>query len=85
MCCPALRTCHCMFSARRCQGKYLNMINGCYPPSLVMPDPCIEPLHYWLPRVLGPVPPLSVAQRRDLCDSLVLRQDDAWLQLIQIS
>jgi hypothetical protein len=61
------------------------MINGCYPPSLVMPDPCIEPLHYWLPRVLGPVAPLSLQQRRDFCDSLVLRQDDCWLQLIQMS
>lgn len=69
----------------RCQDKYLAMINGCYPPSSVMPDPCVEPLHYWLPRVLGPVPPLSAQQRRDFCDSLVLRQDDAWLHLIKTS
>lgn len=71
--------------SRRCQGKYMSMITGCYPPSLGLRDPSIEPLHYWLPRVLGPVPPLTPQQRRDFCDSLVLRQDDAWLQLIQIS
>lgn len=71
--------------ACRCQTKYLNMVSGCYPPSLARPDPCVEPLHYWLPRVLGPVPPLTPQQRRDFCDTLVLRQDDCWLQLIQNS
>jgi hypothetical protein len=45
----------------------------------------VEPLHYWLPRLLAPVPRLSEQQRREFCDMLVLRQDDAWLQLIQMS
>lgn len=61
------------------------MVHGCAPPGNVMPDPSIEPLHYWLPRLIGPVPPLSAQQRRDFCDALVLRQDDAWLQLIKVS
>jgi hypothetical protein len=51
----------------------------------VQPDSAIEPLHYWLPRLIGPVPLLSAPQRRDFCDTLVLRQDDAWLQLINMS
>jgi hypothetical protein len=61
------------------------MVHGCAPPSSAARDPAIEPLHYWLPRLIGPVPPLNAQQRRDFCDTLVLRQDDAWLQLINMS
>jgi hypothetical protein len=69
----------------RCQGKYMAMVTGSLPPSSSVPDPNVEPLHYWLPRLLAPVPRLSEQQRREFCDMLVLRQDDAWLQLIQMS
>ncbi|KAF6264829.1 hypothetical protein COO60DRAFT_1624161 [Scenedesmus sp. NREL 46B-D3] len=69
----------------RCQGKYMAMVTGSHPPSSGVPDPAVEPLHYWLPRLLAPVPRLSPEQRREFCDMLVLRQDDAWLQLINMS
>ncbi|KAF8065763.1 hypothetical protein HT031_002823 [Scenedesmus sp. PABB004] len=76
----------------RCQGKYDAMVGGCRPPSSAgaadagaAPDDAHEPLHFWLPRLLPPLPRLSAAQRRDFCDMLVLRQDDAWLQLINMS
>lgn len=69
----------------RCQGKYMAMVTGSCPPSSSVPDPNVEPLHYWLPRLLAPLPRLSEQQRREFCDMLVLRQDDAWLQLISMS
>eukprot|EP00879_Flechtneria_rotunda_P009227 GHRR01009660.1.p1 GENE.GHRR01009660.1~~GHRR01009660.1.p1 ORF type:complete len:188 (+),score=59.06 GHRR01009660.1:595-1158(+) len=69
----------------RCQDKYMAMVTGCYPPSSAVKSGAIEPLHYWLPRLLAPVPRLTPEQRRDFCDTLVLCQDDAWLQLINMS
>lgn len=69
----------------RCQGKYVAMVTGCAPPTSSIVDPAVEPLHYWLPRLLAPVPRLREEQRREFCDMLVLRQDDAWLQLISMS
>lgn len=69
----------------RCQGKYTAMVTGSYPPNTGAVDPAVEPLHYWLPRLLAPVARLPEPQRRDFCDMLVLRQDDAWLHLIQNS
>jgi hypothetical protein len=62
------------------------MVSGAYPPSLGAVDPAVEPLCYWLPRLLGAVPRvLAPEARRAFCDRLVLRQDDAWRALIASS
>jgi hypothetical protein len=61
------------------------MVTGCYPPNSAVTNGNIEPLHFWLPRLLPPAPRLTADQRREFCDMLVLRQDDAWLQLIMMS
>jgi hypothetical protein len=61
------------------------MTSGAYPPNVGPVDTAVEPLSYWLPRMLGSVPRMGGAARRDFCDQLVLRQDDAWLALIKSS
>jgi hypothetical protein len=69
----------------RCQAKYNGMVSGEYPQNVGSVDASVEPLSYWLPRVLGSMPRMAPAARREFCDRLVLRQDDAWLALIRSS
>jgi hypothetical protein len=57
------------------------MVSGQYPEQPGTVDPAVEPLCYWLPRMLAPMPPLAPDARRTFCSMLVLRQDDAWNQL----
>lgn len=66
-----------------CQQKYMSMVSGEYPPNVGAVDTTIEPLSYWLPRMLGSMPRMEAQARREFCDKLVLRQDDAWLALIK--
>ena len=61
------------------------MSGGCLPGSAADADPKMEPLCYWLPRLLAPMPPLSVAQRVQVCEQIMLRQDDAWAALVKAS
>jgi hypothetical protein len=62
------------------------MVSGAYPPTAGATDPAVEPLCYWLPRLLGSLPRvLAPEARRAFCDRLVLRQDDAWRALIAAS
>jgi hypothetical protein len=35
--------------------------------------------------MLPPMPVMEQAARQEFCDMLVLRQDDAWLELIKVS
>jgi len=70
---------------RRCQQKYEGMISGAYPTNIGAVDTQIEPLSYWLPRMLGSMPRMQPDARKEFCDQLVLRQDDAWLALIRSS
>jgi hypothetical protein len=61
------------------------MVSGQYPPNVGAVDTRVEPLAYWLPRMLGSMPRMEAQARRDFCDQLVLRQDDAWVALINSS
>jgi hypothetical protein len=61
------------------------MVRGQYPTSAEEADPSIEPLAYWLPRMVGPMPPLPAAQRRQICEHIILKQDDAWTALVHAS
>lgn len=61
------------------------MVKGDYPVNAEVVDEHVEPLCYWLPRMLAPMPHMSCEARKDFCDLLVLRQDDAWLALIRVS
>jgi hypothetical protein len=61
------------------------MVSGEYPRNVGAVNARIEPLCYWLPRMLGSMPRMADAARRDFCDQLVLRQDDAWKALIRSS
>ena len=70
---------------RRCQQKYNGMVSGEYPPNVGAVDTSSEPLSYWLPRMLGSMPRMAPTARKEFCDQLVLRQDDAWLALIKSS
>ncbi|GBF96881.1 hypothetical protein Rsub_09886 [Raphidocelis subcapitata] len=69
----------------RCQTKYSGMVSGEYPRNVGAVDGRIEPLCYWLPRMLGSMPRMADSARREFCDQLVLRQDDAWRALIRSS
>jgi len=60
------------------------MVSGDYPANVEV-DPAVEPLCYHLPRLLGSIPRITAEARREFCDKLVLRQDDAWLALIRQS
>ena len=68
----------------RCGGKFEAMASGAYPPRAAA-DAAVEPLSYWLPRLLAPMPRVDGAARRRFCDQLVLRQDDAWRALVAAS
>jgi hypothetical protein len=61
------------------------MVSGEYPHNVGAVDTAVEPLSYWLPRMLGSMPRMEPDARRNFCDQLVLRQDDAWLALIKNS
>ena len=53
-------------AAPRCQNKYEEMVSGGYPANVPNVDTSVEPLAYWLPRVLGAVPVMQPAARKAL-------------------
>lgn len=61
------------------------MASGAYPPNTPADALSIEPLCFWVPRLLSPMPPMSNSQRESFCDALLLKQDDAWQTLIEQS
>lgn len=61
------------------------MVSGAYPVGCSADCSSTEPLCFWLPRLLPPVAPLSSAQRREVCEQIMLRQDEAWGALIRAS
>jgi hypothetical protein len=69
----------------RCRNKYQAMVAGRYPPACVQPDLSMEPLCYWLPGMMAPTEPWAADVRKTFCDLILLRQDDAWLDLVRHS
>lgn len=67
---------------RRCRDKYVNMSAGMPPASMTVADPEFEPLVLWLPKLLNPGARMSDDARKEFCDSLMLRQDDAWKEVV---
>ncbi|GBF91678.1 hypothetical protein Rsub_03982 [Raphidocelis subcapitata] len=68
----------------RCQAKFGQMTRGDAPPHAAA-DPAVEPLCYWLPRLLRPMPRVEEPARAKFCAALVLRQDDMWRDLVEQS
>jgi hypothetical protein len=55
-------------------------------PTHTQVGPLEEPLCAWIPAIVPPgTPCMTEVARRAICERILLKQDDAWAELIQAS
>lgn len=68
-----------------CQTKWAHMVTGALPRSCAVLAG-EEPLSTWIPGIVRPgTARLSEAERRLVCQTILLHQDDAWASLVAAS
>ncbi len=58
------------------------MSEGEFPCDTPKEALALEPLCFWVPRLVPPQLPMTAPQRKALCASLLVQQDDAWQAVI---
>lgn len=69
----------------RCRSTFISMSTGRAPPHCVSAPTEVEPLCLWLPNVFPTNTRVADDYRKKVCEGLLLKQDDAWKELISSS